>query len=316
MSEIKVKDGKINKISTDDKSELLAQTGEQTTEELSTVTKNFSELINNQNLLEQQYELLYGTMPNNYNELVLVVDKNNTIPLSLAYSLGLEDRNELTNIMKKIYNGENIDIKNSSYDYNGLVGITYKLILPSDYYVKENGAWIDKSTNVEHINQLYNNGIELKVVGIIKEKDNQKNTVKTGFMGYTDKLTEELLSITKEKEIIKNLQVIVQKVIEQERQARKLLAKDELELEDIIYRSYGVLTNCRKISYEEARDLLSDIKLGTDLGILPELTDLKVQKLNLYIKPASLQKYLGKQYEVIERDIKRAEVIKQIINEK
>ena len=97
---------------------------------------------------------------------------------------------------------------------------------------------------------------------------------------------KQTLGIT-EKEIIKNLQVIVQKVIEQERQARKLLAKDELELEDIIYRSYGVLTNCRKISYEEARDLLSDIKLGTDLGILPELTDLKVQKLNLYIKPAS-----------------------------
>ena len=126
---------------------------------------------------------------------------------------------------------------------------------------------------------------------------------------------KQTLGIT-EKEIIKNLQVIVQKVIEQERQARKLLAKDELDLEDIIYRSYGVLTNCRKISYEETRDLLSNIKLGTDLGILPELTDLKVQKLYLYTKPANLQKYLGRQYEAIERDIKRAEVIKQIINEK
>lgn len=126
---------------------------------------------------------------------------------------------------------------------------------------------------------------------------------------------KQTLGIT-EKEIIKNLQVIVQKVIEQERQARKLLAKDELELEDIIYRSYGILTNCRKISYEETRDLLSNIKLGTDLGILPELTDLKVQKLYLYTKPANLQKYLGRQYEAIERDIKRAEVIKQIINEK
>lgn len=126
---------------------------------------------------------------------------------------------------------------------------------------------------------------------------------------------KQTLGIT-EKEIIKNLQVIVQKVIEQERQARKLLTKDELELEDIIYRSYGILTNCRKISYEETRDLLSNIKLGTDLGILPELTDLKVQKLYLYTKPANLQKYLGRQYEAIERDIKRAEVIKQIINEK
>lgn len=119
-----------------------------------------------------------------------------------------------------------------------------------------------------------------------------------------------------EREIIKNLNVIVEKIIEQERQARKLLAKDELELEDMIYRSYGILTNCRKISSEEVRDLLSNIKLGTDLGILPELTDLKVQKLYLYTKPANLQKYFGSQYEAIERDIKRAEVIRKILNEK
>ena len=126
---------------------------------------------------------------------------------------------------------------------------------------------------------------------------------------------KQTLGIT-EQEIVQNVKVIVQKIIEQERQARKLLAKDELDLEDIIYRSYGILTNCRKISYEEARNLLSNIKLGTDLGILRELTDLKVQKLYLYIKPSNLQKYLGEQYEAIERDIKRAEVIKQIITEK
>ena len=119
-----------------------------------------------------------------------------------------------------------------------------------------------------------------------------------------------------EREIIKNLNVIVQKVMEQERKARKLLAQNELELEDSIYRAYGILTNCRKISYEEIRDLLSIIKLGTDLGILKELTDLKVQKLYLYTKPANLQKYLGRQYEAIERNVKRAEVIKQIIAER
>lgn len=118
-----------------------------------------------------------------------------------------------------------------------------------------------------------------------------------------------------EREIIKNLKIIVEKIIEQERKARKLLAKDELYLQDIIYRSYGILTNCRKISLEETRKLLSNIKLGTDLGILQELTDLQVQKLYLYTKPANLQKYLGNQYDAIERDIKRAEVIKQILKE-
>ena len=59
---------------------------------------------------------------------------------------------------------------------------------------------------------------------------------------------------------------------------------------------------------------MSDIKLGTDLGVLKELTDLKVMKLYLYTKSANLQKYCGKQLDKMQRDIKRAEVIKEIIN--
>lgn len=119
-----------------------------------------------------------------------------------------------------------------------------------------------------------------------------------------------------EAEIVKNLQLITEKIIEQERLARKILARDSIELEDKVYRAYGVLTNAKKISSEEARDLLSEVKLGTDLGIIQELTDLKVKKLELYTKPANLQKYLGKQIDSYERDIKRAEVIKQIVEEK
>ena len=94
------------------------------------------------------------------------------------------------------------------------------------------------------------------------------------------------------------------------------MAKDTLDLEDTIYRSYGLLSNCRKISLEEAQKLISNVKMGTDLGILPELNDSKVQQLILYTKPANMQKYLGEQYEALERDIKRSEVIKKIINEK
>lgn len=119
-----------------------------------------------------------------------------------------------------------------------------------------------------------------------------------------------------EAEIVKNLKLITEKIIEQERLARKILARDSIELEDKVYRAYGILTNAKKISSEEARDLLSEVKLGTDLGIIQELTDLKVKKLELYTKPANLQKYLGKQIDSYERDIKRAEVIKQIIVEK
>ncbi len=119
-----------------------------------------------------------------------------------------------------------------------------------------------------------------------------------------------------EKEIIKNLKQIVEKIIEQERLARKILSKETIELEDEVYRAYGILANCKKISSNEARDLLSSVKLGTDMGIIKELDDLKVNKLLLYTKPANLQKFLGEKIESYRRDIKRAEVIKQIIGEK
>ena len=124
---------------------------------------------------------------------------------------------------------------------------------------------------------------------------------------------KQTLGLT-EKEIIKNLEIITEKVIEQERLARKYLAKDKMELEDRVLRAYGLLKYSAKLSAEECRKLLSDVKLGTDLGIIKELDDAKVSKLNLYTKPGSLQKYLGKALDGYERDIKRTEVIKQIID--
>ena len=126
---------------------------------------------------------------------------------------------------------------------------------------------------------------------------------------------KQTIGIT-EKDIVKNLKIIVKKIMEQEREARRLLAKDEIEMEDMIYRSYGIIANCKKISYEEMIKLLSNIKLGTDLGILKEISDLQVQKLYLYSKEANLQKYFGEEYGVIERNIKRAEMIKNILKEK
>ena len=118
-----------------------------------------------------------------------------------------------------------------------------------------------------------------------------------------------------EKEIISNVKNIAEKVIEQERTARKFLGKNSLELEDRVYRSYGILKFASRMSSDECKKLLSDVKLGVDLGIIKELDDSKMKKLELYTKSGNLQKYFGKQLEGYEREIKRAEVIKQIMNE-
>lgn len=118
-----------------------------------------------------------------------------------------------------------------------------------------------------------------------------------------------------EKEIAKNIKLITEKIIEQERTARKHLIKNPIEIEDKVYRSYGILTNCKKISSEECKKLLSDIKLGVDLGIIREINDLQVNKLEIYTKPANLQKLVGNKLDLKQRDIKRAEIIKQIVSQ-
>lgn len=122
----------------------------------------------------------------------------------------------------------------------------------------------------------------------------------------------QTLGIT-ENEIIKNIKLITQKVMQQERVARKYLAKKNIELEDKIYRDYGILANARKISEEESIELLSIVKMGIDLGILEELNDKKISELLLYVRGANLQKRVGKNLTIYEQDIERANIIKEII---
>ena len=124
----------------------------------------------------------------------------------------------------------------------------------------------------------------------------------------------QTLGIT-EKEIAKNLNLLAQKIIDQERLARKYLSKNSLKLEDDVYRSYGILVNARRLSEEETIDLLSKVKLGTDLGIIKELNDKKIRELMLFTKPANIQKRLSAKLSVIDQEASRCEVIKQITNE-
>lgn len=118
-----------------------------------------------------------------------------------------------------------------------------------------------------------------------------------------------------EEEIVKNMKLITEKVIKQERLARKYLGENKLEFEDKLYRDYGILKNARLLSNNECIELLSHVKLGVDMGIIDEIDDMKVKKMFLYTKVANLQKYYGKVMDANERDLKRTELIRNIINE-
>lgn len=118
-----------------------------------------------------------------------------------------------------------------------------------------------------------------------------------------------------EKDTIANLKIITEKIVEQERIARKFLAENSKNLEDSIYRSFGILLYAKRMSLEESNKLISEVKLGVDLGILLELTDIKIKKMLLYTKTANLQKYLGRILTKDEMQIERAKILQNIIKE-
>lgn len=118
-----------------------------------------------------------------------------------------------------------------------------------------------------------------------------------------------------EKDTIANLKIITEKIVEQERIARKFLAENSKNLEDSIYRSLGILLYAKRMSLEESNKLISEVKLGVDLGILLELTDIKIKKMLLYTKTANLQKYLGRTLTKDEMQIERAKILQNIIKE-
>ena len=165
--------------------------------------------------------------------------------------------------------------------------------------------------------------IKLFLPGLAKTKNVRKVLEVVGSLGINTKvLGGDIFEISNQKtlgvseeELVTSVYLVAEKIIAQEREARKILEENSIELEDKVYRSYGILANCRKITAREVGNLLSDVKFGTDIGILPELTDLKVMKLYYNTRSANLQKFYGSQMDKLQRDIKRAEIIKKIINE-
>jgi len=104
----------------------------------------------------------------------------------------------------------------------------------------------------------------------------------------------------------------VLQIVEQERHLRDRLVKEmRYQFEDRIMRSFGILTNARMITSNEALGLLSDVRMGMDMGLIPWINRQVLNELIVAIRPAHLQRTAGREMDPVERDLKRAEVIKE-----
>jgi len=164
---------------------------------------SWTELTGNEELLKTQYDLVSGSWPKKYNEVVLVIDKDNQVSDYALYSLGLLDQDELKEIMKAIMSGKKVEKqKQTVYDFEDIVGLKFKLVLNTDYYEKEGNIWIDRSKDENYMRKILSKAEDIEVVGIIRV--NEESTVSTtGVIGYTEALTKYTINQINESEIAK-----------------------------------------------------------------------------------------------------------------
>ena len=163
----------------------------------------WQEMLDNPELLKSQYDLVKGNWPKEKDEIVLIVDENNELSDFALYSLGLKEQSELREIMNKLMKGEKIESISSSFEFDDLLNTTYKAILNTDYYKKQNGFWYDSSTDINYMKDVINNGLTLKIVGIIRPNEEATATSMTGSIGYMSSLVDYLSEKINETEIAK-----------------------------------------------------------------------------------------------------------------
>lgn len=177
----------------------------------------FNEISDNKDLLNNTYDVVAGRLPNAKEEIVLILDSYGEISDYTLYTLGIKDQKELTEMMKKIMSGEKLEQGSQSiYNYEDFLNKEFKLVLNTDYYLEEQGKWVDKSNNKEYMKKLIDKSLSLKIVGIIKP--NSESSLETsGEIGYTSELTKYVIDkinstkiakeqlLNKDKNIITNI---------------------------------------------------------------------------------------------------------------
>lgn len=166
----------------------------------------WSQLLGNQQVLDEQYDVLAGHWPESYDEVVLVVDKNNEVDDYTLYSLGLKDPEEVKTMFKKMMVGEAYETeKDVSYTFDQILDTQFKLVMPTAIYKYNEltGTWDDNSKDEKFLKNVVDNGTDIKVCGIIRPNEDAVSTSITSGIGYTSMLMEYIIKEVHESDIAK-----------------------------------------------------------------------------------------------------------------
>jgi ABC-type lipoprotein export system ATPase subunit len=168
----------------------------------STTSCTWSQLVDDQKLREEQYELLAGEWPDAADEAVLVVNSRNKVSDFVLYKLGLLDEDRMQEIIDAVNDGESVDDPVQKLSFDQAIGKTYTVFSPSQLYREVDGVWIDKSADEDFMaeEKASGEGVEVKIVGVIRAGESA--SVTSG-VAYTYALTEKLMDIAADQEIVK-----------------------------------------------------------------------------------------------------------------
>ena len=143
-------------------------------------------------LIEKQYEVIYGDWPKEYNEVVLVVNENNELDDLTLYALGLESKEDIDAIVDAAKNKESLDHELRSWSYEDICGMEFRVVLPSSCYTldEKSGLYTDLRETQAGLRYLYDNGIDLRISGIIRPAEDSVSSMLTGAVAYTNALTQ------------------------------------------------------------------------------------------------------------------------------
>ncbi len=155
-------------------------------------------------VLEKQYDVIYGSWPTAYNEIVLVVDENNELEDITLYALGLKSKEEIDQQFDAMEQGEQIDTTQQSWSYEEICDMQFRVVLNSDCYTYDanTDTYTDLRNTDAGLRYVYDNGMDLKVSGIIRPNADAGTTMLTGAIGYTQKLTEYVIGQSAEAEAV------------------------------------------------------------------------------------------------------------------
>ena len=165
-------------------------------------------LVGDSGTVGKYYDVIYGRLPEHYNEVVLLIDGNNEIDEMTSYALGLDDQSELMNNIMKIVaaGGKAEDDKVTRYEFDQLLSLKYKMVVNSDFMIKneETGLWTYAGNNPVYVNKVIDEGLDISIVGIIRPSKDNVLSIGTSFIGYLGELTDYALQKNNDAQCVKD----------------------------------------------------------------------------------------------------------------